>query len=73
MSVALQAIKDAGTDGNNRRAVIAAFFRIHDRQSVLGNYSIDENGDTTLSSYFGYRVKNGQLAFDRLIKVRPAG
>jgi hypothetical protein len=30
---------------------VDSFFAVHDRDSVLGRYSIDENGDSTLSSY----------------------
>jgi branched-chain amino acid transport system substrate-binding protein len=70
MKVALLAIQNAGDKGNDRQAVIDAFFNIKDRESVLGKYSIDENGDTTLSDYGAYRVKSGELAFDKVIKAR---
>jgi branched-chain amino acid transport system substrate-binding protein len=40
---------------------------------VLGKYSIDENGDTTLTDYGVYGIKNGQLAFDQTIKAQAAG
>ncbi|MGZ4200418.1 MAG: branched-chain amino acid ABC transporter substrate-binding protein, partial [Thermoleophilia bacterium] len=46
MSVVLQAIQTAGDKGNDRQAVIDAFFKIKNRDSVLGKYSIDQNGDT---------------------------
>jgi branched-chain amino acid transport system substrate-binding protein len=69
MSVALQAIQNAGDKGNDRQAVIDAFFKIKDRQSVLGKYSIDQNGDTTLSDYGGNRIKGGKLIFDKVIKA----
>ena len=42
---------------------------IKDRDSPLGKYSIDENGDTTLSDYGAYRVENGRLVFDMLLKI----
>jgi branched-chain amino acid transport system substrate-binding protein len=70
MSVALQAIQNAGDKGNDRQAVIDAFFQIKDRDSVLGKYSIDENGDTTLSDYGGNRVVDGKLVFDKVIKAQ---
>ena len=70
MSVALQAIQNAGDKGNDRQAVIDAFFKIKDRESVLGKYSIDENGDTTLSDYGGNRIKGGKLVFDKVIKAQ---
>ena len=61
MKVALLAIQNAGDKGNDRQAVIDAFFKIKDRDSVLGKYSIDENGDTTLSDYGANRVEGGKL------------
>lgn len=69
MKVALLAIQNAGDQGNDRQAVIDAFFKIKDRDSVLGTYSIDENGDTTLSDYGGNRIENGKLVFDKVIKA----
>jgi branched-chain amino acid transport system substrate-binding protein len=72
MKTALLAIQQAGDQGNDRQAVVDAFFKIKDRDSVLGNYSIDGNGDTTLSSYGGNRVKGGKLVFDKVIKVQGA-
>jgi branched-chain amino acid transport system substrate-binding protein len=70
MSVALQAIQNAGDKGNDRQAVIDAFFKIKDRNSVLGTYSIDENGDTTLSDYGADRINGGKLVFDKVIKAK---
>ena len=67
MKTALLAIQNAGAKGADRQAVIDAFFKIKDRDSVLGKYSIDANGDTTLSSYGGNRVENGKLVFDKVI------
>jgi branched-chain amino acid transport system substrate-binding protein len=70
MSVVLQAIQNAGDKGNDRQAVIDAFYKIKDRDSVLGKYSIDENGDTTLSDYGGNRIEGGKLTFDKVIKAQ---
>ena len=39
---------------------------------MLGTYSIDENGDTTLTDYGAYGVENGELKFDQTIKAQPA-
>jgi branched-chain amino acid transport system substrate-binding protein len=69
MNVVIQAIKGAGENGNDRQAVVDAFFKIKGRESVLGTYDIDENGDTTLSDYGGNRIKNGKLTFDKVIKA----
>jgi branched-chain amino acid transport system substrate-binding protein len=73
MSIALQAIQNAGDKGNDKQAVIDSFFKIKDRSSVLGKYSIDQNGDTTLSDYGGNRIKSGKLVFDKVIKAAPVG
>jgi branched-chain amino acid transport system substrate-binding protein len=73
MKVALLAIQNAGDKGNDKQAVIDAFFKIKDRDSVLGKYSIDENGDTTLSDYGANRVEGGKLVFDKVIKAQTQG
>jgi branched-chain amino acid transport system substrate-binding protein len=72
MKVALLAIQNAGDKGNDRQAVIDAFFKIKDRDSVLGKYSIDENGDTTLSDYGSDRIKDKKLVFDKVLKAQGA-
>ncbi len=69
MKVTLQAIQNAGDRGNDPAAVVNAMLLITDRDSPLGKYSIDENGDTTLSDYGAYRVENGRLVFDMLLKT----
>jgi branched-chain amino acid transport system substrate-binding protein len=68
MSAALQAIKDAGDKGNDRQAVIDAFFNIKNKQSVLGTYSIDQNGDTSITDYGAYRVVGGKIVFQKVLK-----
>jgi branched-chain amino acid transport system substrate-binding protein len=70
MKVALLAIQNAGDKGNDRQAVIDAFYQIKDRDSVLGRYSIDENGDTTLSDYGADLVKDGKLVFNKVLKAQ---
>jgi ABC-type branched-subunit amino acid transport system substrate-binding protein len=68
MSVTLDAIRRAGAKGNDRASVIAAFRATTDRDSVLGRYSIDPNGDTTLSTYGVLRIgPRGRLVYDRTI------
>ena len=58
---------DQGKD--DRAAVIKAFFSIKDKDSVLGTYSIDPDGDTTLSTYGAYIAKGGKLVFNKSIKA----
>jgi len=55
--------------GDDRQAVIDAFFATKKTESVFGPYEIDDDGDTTLTSYGAYRVKDGKLVFDRVIKT----
>lgn len=70
-SAVLHAIGSAGTRGNQRQAVTDGFFAIRNRDSVLGRYSIDANGDTSLSRYAGNRVVDGQFVLDKVLEVRP--
>jgi branched-chain amino acid transport system substrate-binding protein len=66
MSVVLDAMGRA-RDCADRKQVLAAFFATKDRDSVLGTYSIDPDGDTTLTQYGGYRVQGTKLVFDHVI------
>jgi len=71
MSLILDAIKRAGSDGNDRQKVIDQLFSTKNRSSVLGTYSIDKNGDTTLTDYGLYKIVGGQTIFDKVIKASP--
>ncbi len=66
MSLLLDAI-DRATDHGTRPAVRAevrnALFATRDRHSVLGTYSIDGNGDTTLRRFGVYVIVQGRLTF----------
>jgi len=73
MSLALDAIKRAGGNGNNRQDVINALFNTKNRQSVLGTYSIDKDGDTSITDYGLYKIVGGQPTFDKVIKANPTG
>jgi ABC-type branched-subunit amino acid transport system substrate-binding protein len=72
MKVVLPAIEKAGENGDDRQAVVDAFFSIKDRDSVLGTYSIDSHGDTTASQEGGYRVKDGRQVFDTVLTAKDA-
>jgi branched-chain amino acid transport system substrate-binding protein len=71
MSLALDAIKRAGANGNNRQDVINALFNTKNRQSVLGTYSIDKNGDTSITDYGLYKLVGGKPVFDKVVKGAP--
>jgi ABC-type branched-subunit amino acid transport system substrate-binding protein len=63
MAVVLDSIERA-SDPGDRGAVIDAFFATEGRDSVLGSYSIDDLGNTTLNAIAGYVVKNGRPEFE---------
>jgi branched-chain amino acid transport system substrate-binding protein len=67
MRLALDAIERSGSGA--KEEVLAALFDTQDRSSVLGTYSIDENGDTTLTDYGIYKIENGELIFDQTIQA----
>jgi branched-chain amino acid transport system substrate-binding protein len=67
MSVLLQAIRDAGPKGNDKQAVIDAFFAIRNRRSVLGTYSVTKTGDTSLNVFAAAVIKDGVLSFTRVL------
>jgi branched-chain amino acid transport system substrate-binding protein len=68
MNLALDAIDRSKT--GEKPDIIKALFATKDRQSVLGTYSIDENGDTTLTDYGIYSVADGNLKFDKTVKAQ---
>lgn len=68
-SLVTDAIKRAGADGTSKTGVLKALFATKDRNSVLGKYSIDANGDTTLTDYGLYKVgADGNPTYDSTIK-----
>ena len=67
MRLALDAIERSGS--GSKEDILAALFDTKDRESVLGTYSIDENGDTTLTDYGIYKIDGGELTFDQTIKA----
>jgi branched-chain amino acid transport system substrate-binding protein len=73
MALLLDAIERATQSGDlTRQKVTDAVFQTKDRDSVLGTYSIDQNGDTTLTDYGLYKIEGGKLTFDRKLEADPA-
>ena len=71
MQLVIDTIKAAGPEGTSREGVLKALFQTKDRDSVLGTYSIDENGDTSLTDYGLYVVgPEGDPAFESAIKAQ---
>jgi branched-chain amino acid transport system substrate-binding protein len=70
MSLALDAMKRAGSKCSDKAAVSAQVYKTKDKKSVLGTYSIDKDGDTTLNDFGRYLVKDGALKFNKTVKVQ---
>jgi branched-chain amino acid transport system substrate-binding protein len=69
MRLFLDTCEQLAAECTDRQAVIDALFQTKGRESVLGTYDIDENGDTTLTDYGVYTVAGGELEFDQTIKA----
>jgi branched-chain amino acid transport system substrate-binding protein len=68
MKLGLDTIAKLGAQGNSKSDVLKALFAITQRNSVLGTYGFDKNGDTTLKSYGLYKVgSNGEPVFFKTI------
>jgi branched-chain amino acid transport system substrate-binding protein len=69
MDLILDTCERLGPDCSDRQKLIDGLYQTQGRESVLGTYDIDENGDTTLTDYGVYRVRDGELIFDETIKA----
>ncbi len=68
MKLVLDTIKGLGSQGNSKSAVLKALFATKNRQSVLGTYGFNANGDTTLKAYGLYKVgSDGNVKFDKTL------
>jgi branched-chain amino acid transport system substrate-binding protein len=70
MSAVLDAIRRAGSHGNDRQTVIERFFATAGRDSVLGRYSMQADGETTLSRYGVDRIVSGHTQPYRTLEIR---
>jgi branched-chain amino acid transport system substrate-binding protein len=67
-NVMLDAIERASKEGEvTREAVLQQIFATEDYNGVLGTWSFDEDGDTTLTELSVQRVENGQFEYQRTI------
>ncbi|MCC6178090.1 MAG: branched-chain amino acid ABC transporter substrate-binding protein [Chloroflexi bacterium] len=71
MRLALGAIARAGTA--DREAIRAAVFATQDENMVLGNCSIDPNGDVTCAVMSGRQVVDGQFDEDNAVVLTTGG
>jgi branched-chain amino acid transport system substrate-binding protein len=71
MALALDTLEAAGDKANDRKVVADTLVtKTKDRESALGVYSITPNGDTTLTDYGLYVIKDGVPSFDKVIKAQ---
>lgn len=67
MSLILDTIRVSGRHGNDRQTIINRVLATRDRDSVLGRYSFRTDATINPPTYEGYRVREGQLVFDRTL------
>ena len=70
MKLVLDTCEELGEECTNREAMIEALFNTKGRESVLGTYDIDENGDTTLTDYGVYTINGGELEYDSTVQAQ---
>jgi branched-chain amino acid transport system substrate-binding protein len=73
MTLVLDAIRAAGPRANDRQTVIEHVFATKNRNSVIGRYSIEANGETTLPSYGVDRVSDGRPVYFRTLHLLSPG
>jgi branched-chain amino acid transport system substrate-binding protein len=71
MTLVLHAVSASGARGNDRQTVIDHVFATRNRKSVIGRYSVEPDGETTLSRYGVDRVIDGRAVFARALAVSP--
>lgn len=71
MSAVLAVLREAGSQANNRSKVVHDFFAIRSRSSVLGTYSINSQGDTSISPFVISRLVSGTLVPYKFLQANP--
>ena len=70
MAAVLSVLKQAGTSANSRTTVVKDFFAIKNRESVLGTYSINSNGDTSIAPFVFSRLAGGKLVPFKFVQAQ---
>ena len=71
MSAILSVLREAGSQANNRKTVVRDFFAIKNRPSVVGTYSINSQGDTSVSPFIVSRLVSGTLVPYKFVQANP--
>ena len=70
-NVMLDAIERASENGEvSRETVLQEIFATEDYEGVLGTWSFDEDGDTTLTELSVQTVEGGEFTLDRVLDVK---
>ncbi len=69
MSLLLSAIRRAGSEGADRESVAAEVLATRGRRSVIGDYSLEDSGDTTLRLVTAYSIDACRLAYLKELRV----
>jgi branched-chain amino acid transport system substrate-binding protein len=64
-----RASKDAGGDVPDRKAVIEQVFATQDYQGVLGTWSFDNDGDTSLTKLSIQEIEDGEFRLNRVLDI----
>ena len=64
-----RASKDAGGDVPDRQAVIEQVFATQDYEGVLGTWSFDDDGDTSLTELSIQEIEDGEFKLNRVLDV----
>jgi ABC-type branched-subunit amino acid transport system substrate-binding protein len=64
----LDVLREAGSSAKDRSTVVRDFFTIRNRSSVLGTYSINSYGETSIAPFVFGRIRGGQ--FSPLVQIQ---
>jgi branched-chain amino acid transport system substrate-binding protein len=70
MSAVMSVLHKAGAAANDRDTVVKDFFAIRNRDSVLGTYSINVNGDTSIAPFVISHLVGGKLVPFKFLQVQ---
>ena len=64
-----RASEEAGGDVPDREAVVEQIFATEDYEGVLGTWSFDDDGDTSLTELSVLKVEDGEFQLDNVLDV----
>jgi branched-chain amino acid transport system substrate-binding protein len=70
VAAVLDVLREAGPSAKNRATVVSDLFAIRNRDSVLGTYSINSSGDTTIAPFVFGRIRGGRFSAFRFVQAQ---